>query len=232
MQLLRKHSGFTLMEVIIALTITAIISAMIYGSFSRTFDSREFVLQAQERYQTVRAALERMSREISMAFIYDCRELDTPTGEHRYRTLFKVEREGKIDHMIFSSFSHLRLFRDAHESDQNILAYFGEPDSEDSSKTNLMRREKTRIDEEPEEGGKAFVLCPHIEELRFELWDETKEDWVDEWDCSQVEQLNRLPNMVRITLSVIDEYGEEIPFTTIARIFTRQPLANWIKPSQ
>jgi hypothetical protein len=38
--------------------------------------------------------------------------------------------------------------------------------------------------------------------------------------------------MVRITLTVIDEYGEETPVTTTSRIFVNKPLSNWMKPSQ
>lgn len=224
--------GFTLVELLIAVGITGIITVLVYGSFARTFDTREFVLKSQERYHTVRVALERMSREISMAFVYDCREVDTSTGERRHKTLFKVERDGKIDRMVFSSFSHLRLFKNANESDQNVLSYYSEGDPEDSSITNLVRREKTRIDGEPEEGGEALVLCPDIESLRFELWDEEKEDWAEEWDCSQIERLNRLPPTVRITLTVLDEYGEETSLTTTTRIFVSKPLFNWLKPSQ
>ena len=227
-----SKTGFTLVELLIAIGISGIITVLVYGSFARTFDTREFVLQSQERYHTVRVALERMAREISMAFVYDCREVDTPTGERRHKTLFKVEREGKVDRMVFTSFSHMRLFKDVNESDQNVLSYYGEGDPEDSSITNLVRREKTPIDGEPEEGGDAMVLCPDIESLHFELWDEDKEDWVEEWDCSQVERLNRLPNLVRITLTVIDEYGEEAPYVTTTRIFTTKPLFNWMKPSQ
>jgi general secretion pathway protein J len=227
-----EKSGFTLIELMIALTFLAIITTVIYGSFARSFETREFVMQAQERYHTARVAMDRMAREISMAFIYDCRELDTPTGEQRHRTIFKVEAEGKQDRLVFTSFSHLRLFKDVHESDQNVLSYYGESDPEDSSKTNLMRREKIRIDGEPDEGGKAQVLCRDIETLRFELWDADKEEWRDEWDCSQIERLNQLPRLVRISLTVMDEYDEELILVTTSRIFTNKPLANWMKPSQ
>jgi general secretion pathway protein J len=123
-----RKNGFTLVELLIAIGISGIITVLVYGSFARTFDTREFVLQSQERYHTVRVALERMAREISMAFVYDCREVDTPTGERRHKTLFKVEREGKVDRMVFTSFSHMRLFKDVNESDQNVLSYYGDPD--------------------------------------------------------------------------------------------------------
>jgi len=227
-----KNQGFTLIEVMIAISMLAMVSTLVYGSFSRTFEAREFVTKAQERYHGVRVAMERMGREISMAFIYDCRELETTTGERTFWTTFKVQRSGKVNEMTFTSFSHLRLTRDANESDQNELTYFGQSDPDDSSKTDLIRREKTIIDGRPGEGGVELILCHDIESLRFELWDAEDQDWVEEWDCTQTERLNQLPRLVRITLTVTDEYGEEVPFSTISRIFTNKPLGNWMKKSQ
>jgi general secretion pathway protein J len=229
---LRSRQGFTLAEILIAVAILAIVSTLIYGSFARTFETREFVGRIQERYHSVRTALDRMAREISMAFIYDCRELDTPTGERRMWTIFKVERTGKIDRLVFSSFSHMRLVRDVNQSDQNVLAYYGEEDSDEPGVTNLMRREKLRVDGEPERGGEALEMCHDVSSLHFELWDEVKKEWVEEWDCSQIERQNQLPNLVRITLTVVNEFGEEMPFTTVTRIFTNKPLSAWMKPSQ
>jgi general secretion pathway protein J len=52
-----KKFGFTLVEVMIALTIVAIIASLIYGSFARTFDVREQVGQSLERYHSMRVAL-------------------------------------------------------------------------------------------------------------------------------------------------------------------------------
>jgi general secretion pathway protein J len=226
-----ESRGLTLIELLIAVAITAIIGTLVYGSFDRTYQSREFVLRAQERYHTARLALERMSREVASAFVYDCRKLDSPTGEQRQQTLFKVEPEGKVSRMTFTSFSHLRLFRDVRESDQNVVSYYGKPDRRQGRQLNLMRREKTRIDERPEEGGREQVLCPDVLSLQIELWDENKQDWVESWDCSQVERLNTLPRMVRFTLTVLDEYGKELPLRTIARLHLQKPLANFIKRS-
>ncbi len=207
----------------------AIISSLIYGSFARTFDVRDLVTQSQERYHGLRVALERMARELSMAFVYNCQQLDTPTGERRQQTLFKLEHEGKFDKLTFTSFSHLRLFKDVHESDQNVLSYFGEDDPKHSSQYNLMRREKARIDGQPEEGGETQVLCPDIKELRFDFWDDVKNDWVDDWDCSRIERQNQLPRLVRIKLVAAEGHDKQIKLSTIARIFTLKPLMNWIK---
>jgi general secretion pathway protein J len=227
-----KKSGFTLIEVMIALTIVAIISSLIYGSFAQTFSVREQVAQSQERYHSVRVALERMAREISMAFVFSCQQINTPMGERRQQTIFKLEHEGKFDKLTFTSFAHLRLFKDVHESDQNVLSYFGDDDPKHASQYNLMRREKTRIDGQPEEGGETQVLCPDIKELRFDFWDERKNDWVDDWDCSRVEWSDRpLPRLVRIKLTVAEGRDQHIQLSTIARIFTVKPLLGLMRSS-
>lgn len=228
----RQTGGFTLIEVLLAVSLLAVVSTLVYGSFARSFDAMDWVTASQERYHDVRLALERMSREISMAFIYDCREQPTTTGDQTFRTLFKAERSGKVDRLTFTSFSHLRKVRDANESDQNVLAYYGDDDREARDKTNLVRREKVHIDGEPERDGVVQVLCRDIEALHFEFWDETKTEWVEEWDCSQIERLNQLPKLVRITLTVEDTSGKELPLTTTTRIFTTKPLSAWMKPSQ
>jgi len=227
----RRVGGFTLIEVVLAVTLLAMVSTLIYGSFARSFEAIDFVEGSQARYHDVRLALERLARELSMAFIYDCREVDTPTGEDTFRTLFKSERSSNVDRLVFTSFAHLRMVRDANESDQSVLTYYGDDDPEDRDLTDLMRKEKVRIDGEPEEGGQAEILCRGIESLHFEFWDETKIEWVEEWDCSQIERLNQLPKLVRITLTVLDETGKELPLTTITRIFTTKPLSVWMKPS-
>ncbi len=220
--------GFTLIELMIAVAITGIITTLIYGSFSRTFESREYVLQSQERYHQARLAMDRMTREISMAFVADCSDQAIGAGDRRYRTPFKVEDESEVDRMQFASFSHLRLFRDVHESDQNLLTYYGEADPQEHDKTNLVRKEKARIDGEPDEGGKAEILCRDIEKLDIQLWDEIKSDWVKEWDCSKLDQQNRLPRMVKISLSFYDEGRVKVPLTGVARIFTNKPLRDTV----
>jgi len=227
----RPGAGFTLIEVLLAVTLLAMVSSLVYGSFARTFDAIDYVEGAQARYHDLRLALERLARELSMAFIYDCREVDSPTGEETFRTLFKSERQSDVDKLVFTSFAHMRMVRDSNESDQSVLTYYGDDDPDDRDLTDLMRKEKVRIDGEPEEGGQAEILCRGIESLHFEFWDETKTEWVEEWDCSQIERLNQLPKLVRITLTVLDEAGKELPLSTITRIFTTKPLSIWMKPS-
>ncbi len=232
-RLARRHeaSGFTLVEVLIAVSIVAIIGSLVFGSFARTFESRDVATRLQERAHLVRQAMERMARELSMAFIYDCQERPSTTGEPKLRSTFRMEREGKVDRALFLSFSHQRLQRDARESDQCLVSYYGENDPVELSQTNLVRREKVRFSGDPDEGGAVEVLLPDVESVHFDMWDESKQDWVEEWNCQQIERMNQLPRLIRIRVVVRGEGGEEIPYSTVTRLFVNKPLFNWMKPS-
>lgn len=226
-----ERSGFTLVEVLIAVSIVAIIGSLVFGSFARTFESRDVATRLQERAHLVRQAMDRMARELSMAFIYDCQERPSPTGEPKIRSAFRMEREGKVDRALFWSFAHQRLQRDTRESDQSLVSYYGENDPVELSQTNLVRREKVRLSGDSGEGGAVEILLPDVESVHFDMWDESKQDWVEEWNCQQIERLNQLPRLIRIRVVVRGEDGKEQPFSTVARLFVNKPLSNWMKPS-
>ena len=61
--------GFTLIEVTIAVAITAVIGLTVAGSFRRASDARELAEQQDERFTGARMALTRMSREVTEAFL-------------------------------------------------------------------------------------------------------------------------------------------------------------------
>jgi general secretion pathway protein J len=105
------------------------------------------------------------------------------------------------DRLDFTSFSHRRLVRDIHESDQNEISYFGSPDPNVSGKIDLARRESPIIDREPTRGGEVNVLVDDIDLFDLRFLDPTTGMWNDTWDSTQVTgQPNRLPFEVKITL--------------------------------
>ncbi|MBI3178953.1 MAG: hypothetical protein HYZ27_04790, partial [Deltaproteobacteria bacterium] len=88
----------------------------------------------------------------------------------------------------------------------------------------LMRRAPARIDEEPEEGGVEQVLAENVTDLRFEFYDDSKDEWEDEWDSTRLEQKHRLPMFVSIELTTLAPNGEEEKFVSKTRIFLKKRL--------
>jgi len=216
-------AGFTLIEVMIAVAILGLIGAVTYKAFDGAWDLKQRVEKAEERDQTVRGALNRMSREISMAFLSE--HFDRKRFRQR-PTLFKL-KDGRSDaDLTFTSMANERLFTDAKESDQALFEYKLDRDPDDGGKTSLFRRVKTIVDEEPDRGGEKQVLAEDVLKFNVQIWDAKGREWRDEWDSngSNTQGQVQIPPRVKLTLIIKDENGKEKTYTTQAKIFLGAPL--------
>lgn len=217
-----QNAGFTLMEVMIAASIVAIMGALIYGSFGPMLRAKEVIEQESEHYRATQVALTRMAREISMAFVSNDFDHTRYRDKNDMPTFFTGER----DQLTFTSLAHQRRYKDAKESDQELLEYHmgQDPDAEldGSNDEVLLRREKVILDEEWENGGSEQVLSDDVKKIGFEYYDDEKKEWVEEWDTRR--DRDKLPERVRITLTSTDETGKEVNYSTEARIYMRLPI--------
>ena len=199
--------GFTLLEIILAITILALVGTMIYGGFSQTALNKARVEEDVDHSRVIHMALERMTRELSMAFVSTH---VNPSLELRYmNTGFIGKDNGDEDRIDFTSFSHRRLYRNAKESDQNEISYFVTEHPDEPDTKVLARREQNRIDEDPRTGGKSQILLENVEGFNLEYFDPLLSDWVQTWDTiDALAQPNRLPSHVRILLEVRDPRRE------------------------
>jgi general secretion pathway protein J len=145
-----SRRGLTLMEVTLAIAILAIMATLTWGSLARAFDAYETVTDIDRRYHNVRVAMNRMSKELSMAFLTSVRR---HKGQERMEdTIFQGKSGSPFFELHFTAFAHDMLRADAKESDQCEIGYYGDRDPDDSSVYNLMRREDPRIDQDPGQG--------------------------------------------------------------------------------
>jgi general secretion pathway protein J len=209
-------SGFTLIEVMLALAILGFITAIMWGSFSQTAINKKAIEAAQDRTHTVRVALLRMVREIEMAYL----SASENTALSERRTFLIGTSHNDVDELQFSTFAHQRLRAGLAEGDTSLISYFGERDPEDRRVLNLMRRETRRLQAESPStiAGESYILCPDVARLKIQYYDHKLKEWVNEWSTLNASGNQYLPTHVRITLTVIDERGQEISYTTDARI--------------
>jgi len=199
--------GITLVEVMIAVAIVAMVMTMIYSGFSQTSKNRIRLQERLDRHHVIHAALHRMSRELQTAFV--SAHLNPNQPLQTVRTAFVGQDRGSGDRLDFCSFSHQRLFRNAHESDQNEISYFlstiehRERDEVRTVKA-LLRREDNRIDDKPQQGGDVGLLVPDVIGLDFEYLDPRSGEWVREWNTTNAGTgaPNLLPAQVKIMLEV------------------------------
>lgn len=218
--------GLTLLEVMVALGILAMVSVLIYGAFDGMTRGKKGLIRVGDRYHEGRNAMARLSREISGAFLSLHQPL-VPQLSVR-QTIFSGTNGSPADRLDFTSFSHRRVTKDAHESDQNEISYFGSPDPEVSGKIDLARREAVIIDLEPERGGRVNVLAEDIDLFDLRYLDPMSGLWVETWDTTQAitGQPNRLPLQVKVTLVLKGGAGgKTVPFVTKIPVAMQSPLS-------
>jgi general secretion pathway protein J len=195
----------TLVEVLVAMVIIAMLAVTIYAGFAQSAATKDELESDGDYYRRVQLALDRMQRELSMAYV-SIQLPDNPSLQ-TMKTCFIGTDRSERDRVDFTSFSHQRLYRDAKESDQNEISYFVGRHPDDGSRLVLARREQNRPDDHPESGGRVQILLDDVRSLELEYLDPMTNEWVRSWDTTQAAgQPNRLPLQVRIVLTVPDLY--------------------------
>jgi general secretion pathway protein J len=217
-----RSRGFTLVEVMIAIGITAVVGALVAGAFQRTYAAKELTEGQDERFSSARVALTRMSRELAQAF------LSNDFDHKRYRealTLFVGKDRGTEDTLLFTTMSHTRFRRDAKESDQSVVEYGLDADTDRPGERALFRREKVHLDENPDRGGTRAKVCEHVVTFDVEYWDWKRQEWAREWVSNGPDRSGTLPTRVKIRLGLKMPDGKERIFETQTRIALLRPLA-------
>ena len=220
-----SRRGFTLMEVMIAVAITALMGAMVSMAFQTGFHAKEVVEEEGDRYRMVRAAMNRMAREIGSAYVSDRYDAQRYRDQNDRPTNFVGER----DQLLFTTFAHQRLYTDAKESDQAVVEYTVQTSTEKGAngRQDLMRRENANVEDRMDRGGTTDVLFEGVKKLEFAYWDSQRKEWEDEWDTRRLEKKSILPTRVRITLVALDENGKEVRYTTQTRVMLNTELPRY-----
>ena len=163
--------GFTLMEVMVAAALLAMMGLIIATAITSVMGAIRDNREMQDRYHAARVALSRIQRELSMAYLSRHQNEDGTT---------KTAFIGKSKKLIFTYMGHRRMARNVLESDEGVVEYALEREP-GSSLSNLVRREKVIIDDVPEKEGRRQVLIEGVRELEFEYWDLDKESWEQDW---------------------------------------------------
>lgn len=208
--------GFTLIEIMLALSILAFISLTVWGTFSRTYATKRRLDLAQERLHVARVALMRITRELEMAYLSNHENAQIQDR----RTMFVSTSSGDVDSLKFSWFGKQRLRADAAEGDTGMVLYYAERDPDNGQVMNLMRRETRRLQAQDPMTVRAdtYVLCPDVSRLKFSFFDARLKEWRDAWSTFGGDQVDYLPTHVRVALTIRDERGKDVTYLSGARI--------------
>ena len=219
-----KQGGFTLIEVMVAIAILAMITLLVWQSSAITILSKERYEKEDALMHEMSLVLNRIADDLATAFIL-VPTSDfigrTPAGEVLTKTVFMGQDQGDQDKMTFVGFSHVRYLKDTKECDQAEISYFTEVQADNPGFFNLMKREVSPIDSDPEAGGKKITVVEGIKSFNLRFYDDGRGEWIGEWDSTSLEHPHKLPKAVEIVLTALypseeEETEEILTFRTIA----------------
>jgi general secretion pathway protein J len=226
----RFSYGFSLIEIMVATFLMGIMGLLLMTSLNTSVRAKENIENISERFQEVRQAMSRMSKEISMAYL----------SKHIYEPepAFITQFKGFKDRIYFSAFGHSVHQKDAKESDQQVIGFYIATDKE--GRQSLMRRMRANLNLDVEGPMRSQVLCPNVIKLEFSYYDNKSEKWEESWIADpsyvgpQVSQQKegaeslakpwRLPSFIKITMSVDMGNGEEVKWVSQTEIVVQEPL--------
>jgi prepilin-type N-terminal cleavage/methylation domain-containing protein len=192
--------GFTLIELMVALAVLAMISVFTWQTLGSALSARDNLAFDDELEKAARTTLGRIRREVSLAFL-------TPSVQavNSYRTVFVGKDDGETDKLWFATRSHRRTLAGARESDQTEITLWCDDDPDHRSRYVLLHREAQRIDHLPDKDGGIMPLARNVSRFDLRYLDHTNGEWQDEWDTQGAETPNRLPRAVQVVLTMLAE---------------------------
>ena len=188
-----SQNGFTLIEVLLALTIFALMGTILYGAFSLGHGAVEKSQKSFEKNQKLRAVDELLGSYIRSAFPYRSTPQSAPLSLHR--------RIGRA-HFV-SSFSLAMGGRVWQR-----CVFFGKATKSAGGTLRLEEETPVRVqDEEGHEGHEGLrngmVIREGVKEFRISYLDPQSEEekWEERWD---VGERNGLPRAVRLEYRTAD----------------------------
>jgi general secretion pathway protein J len=206
--------GFTLIEVMVTLTILGLILLIIFGVFRLGLSAWEKGESIQEEYQQVRIISQLISRQIKSIVPY---KIKTTKAEGDYLAF-----EGRADSLKFVSALPLR----ARQPEGLVYAVYEFKMGGEEGGRFVFYEERALTNDFMEENPKeelAVTLLEGISEMRFEYYQEEDPDkgqasgWLTEWDAKEKREL---PRALRMTLIHKKGKGqkEESPIILLASL--------------
>jgi len=200
-----KTRGFTLLEVMITLSVLSLLMLTAWGAFEVGFRTREKGEAAAEEAARIRLATDVMGRQLRSAVYYFARD------EEEYAPFF-VGSGSELSFVTAypqgSAGSGLAWVTYRVEDDKLVMY----------ERTGFRPDELYSVDDS-EKSVLSTVLLEGFGRLSFGYMPrEEEEEWEEEWDAREEESL---PALVRITVEGLDFFGaltwvEEVPLLTVA----------------
>jgi len=214
----KYDAGFTLLEILIAIFIFAVIVTTLFGSYNLVFSNVKNIHEGMDVYEMAKNCLNRMildleSVHVSRSSGYKPPEFDEAPDPYRIVGDSSYSGDRRFSKLRFTSLAHLPLEKHDRGGIAEIVYYV----QADDARGYVLKRADTLYPYEPfEEKGIDPVLCEGVKSLSFTYYDHEGREH-ELWDSDSDEYGYATPRAIRIRLEVGDESSAKL-FETMVTI--------------
>lgn len=210
---LRHHPsrGFTLLEILIAISILSVVLTTVYAAYSGTLKVISELDEDSRAYQMARITLDRMSRDLSSLQRFEdgfvLRSKKNAIGSREFGSL------------ILWSAAHLAFEENELSGSPATVAYFVRENK--GGGFSLWRSDRAGARPSPDQAETdGMIICEDLQALNLKFYDETGQEF-DAWDSASVQtaQRGRPPALVQIELIMASVRDAEKPYRFTTRVF-------------
>ncbi len=220
------NSGFTLIEILLAITIFAVVVSTLFGSFNIIISSVDPINAGMYDYQMARTAMDRIKKDlISICLtndsIYTPPDIyDTKNHQDRFRVMDETVSLGdnSFSQLRFASFEHI-TFNHNKKGRIGIIRYYVDA-SEDGAENSSFVLKRSDIGLIFYDKTKKYntkndpLLCERVKAFKLVFIDQDGKPHED-WDSDSSDFGFATPSAITIKLEIGDEKISNIFTTTI-----------------
>ena len=202
----RHLSAFTLIEVMIAMTIFSLVVAAIYSSWDLIWRASRVSQAAAARVQRQRVAIHTLEDSLTC--------IQSFQASMQYYSFVVNEDPPELD---FTSRLPDNFPRNGKFGDLNVRQLqFTVEAGPDSEKDLVLRQRPILLDMDEDEQKNPLVLARNVQTFKVECWDTNQAEWVTEWDNT-----NSIPPLIRVQLVLggdNQDFGNAAPALSVTRV--------------
>jgi len=211
-------SGFTLMEILLAFLILAIVMSTILGSFNAVFSTTDTLENSGKYYDMAKNSLNRMTLDLDALYVtqppfYKKPEFDADPDPSRI-----VGSTGDIGGtgfalLRFTSSAHVPMDKSNRGGIVELVYYIQE-----KTDGQLVLKRSDRLYPYPpfEESVNDPILCRYVKSLAFKFYDTEGEEF-EEWNSDEKDYDHATPAAIGIQLEIGND-SESYAFETTVRL--------------
>jgi prepilin-type N-terminal cleavage/methylation domain-containing protein len=200
--------AFTLIEVMIAMTIFSLVLAAIYSSWTLIWRASRVSQAAAAQVQRQRVAIHTIedaltciqSFQASMKYYCFIVSKDPPELDFTSRLPDNFPRNGKFGDLSVRQ-----------------LMFTLQPGPDYLEKDLVLRQKPILLDMDEDELQNPLVLARNVQTFSVECWDTNKSEWTMEWDTT-----NSIPPLIRVKLVLggnnNNNFGDAAPTLAVSRV--------------